>query len=117
MTWEVSLMEWLQANIPGPLITFISQFSVFGEELALVAVMGFVYWCYDKELGRKLGLLVCSALIFNPMIKNLVFRLRPYMEHSSIKCLRAVEPDAARRGELVGLAAERLLVERVERRR
>ena len=94
MTWEVSLMEWLQANIPGPLITFISQFSVFGEELALVAVMGFVYWCYDKELGRKLGLLVCSALIFNPMIKNLVFRLRPYMEHSSIKCLRAVEPDA-----------------------
>ena len=94
MTWEVSLMEWLQANIPGSLITFISQFSVFGEELALVAVMGFVYWCYDKEFGRKLGLLVCSAMIFNPMIKNLVFRVRPYMEHSSIKCLRAVEPDA-----------------------
>ena len=94
MTWEVSLMEWLQSNIPGPLIAFISLFSAFGEEFALVAVMGFIYWCYDKEFGRKIGLLVCSSLIFNPMIKNLVFRLRPYMEHSSIKCLRPVEPDA-----------------------
>ena len=48
MSWEVQLMEWLQANIPGPLILLISQFSAFGEEFALVAVMGFVYWCYDK---------------------------------------------------------------------
>ena len=94
MSFEVSLMEWLQANIPGAIIAFISQFSAFGEELALVAVMGFVYWCHDKELGRKLGLLVCSSLILFPMIKNIVFRLRPYMEHSSIKCLRPVEPDA-----------------------
>ena len=94
MSFEVSLMEWLQANIPGAIIAFISQFSAFGEELALVAVMGFVYWCHDKEFGRKLGLLVCSSLILFPMIKNVVFRLRPYMEHSSIKCLRPVEPDA-----------------------
>ena len=94
MSFEISLMEWLQANIPGALIAFISQFSAFGEEFALVAVMGFFYWCHDKEFGRKLGLLVCSSLILFPMIKNIVFRLRPYMEHSSIKCLRPVEPDA-----------------------
>ena len=94
MSWEVQLMEWLQANIPGPLILLISQFSAFGEEFALVAVMGFVYWCHDKEFGRKIGLLVCSSLILFPMIKNIVFRIRPYMEHSSIKCLRPVEPDA-----------------------
>ena len=94
MSFEISLMEWLQANIPETLIAFISQFSAFGEEFALVAVMGFVYWCHDKEFGRKLGRLVCSSLILFPMIKNVVFRLRPYMEHSSIKCLRPVEPDA-----------------------
>lgn len=94
MTWEVTLMEWLQANIPLPLIGVISQLSAFGEEFMLVAVMGFVYWCYDKEFGRKLGLLVCCSIIFNPMIKNIFFRLRPYMEHSSIKCLRPVEPNA-----------------------
>ena len=62
MSFEVSLMEWLQANIPGPLILLISQFSAFGEEFALVAVMGFVYWCHDKEFGRKLGLLVYPML-------------------------------------------------------
>ena len=75
MSFEVSLMEWLQANIPGAIIAFISQFSAFGEEFALVAVMGFVYWCHDKEFGRKLGLLVCSSLILFPMIKNIVFSL------------------------------------------
>lgn len=57
-SWEVSLMAWLQANISDAWISFMSFFSLFGEELPLILIVGFMYWSYDKKLGRKVGLLV-----------------------------------------------------------
>ena len=57
-TWEVSLREWLQTHISDAGISFMSFFSLFGEELPLILIVGFVYWSYDKKLGRKVGLLV-----------------------------------------------------------
>ena len=56
-TWEVSLMEWLQTHISDTGISFMSFFSLFGEELPLILIVGFVYWSYDKKLGRKVGLI------------------------------------------------------------
>ena len=56
--WEIALMEWLQASLPadGPLFWLISNLSAFGEELLMVAVMGFLYWGLNKEFGKYLGL-------------------------------------------------------------
>ena len=51
-------MEWLQTHISDAGISFMSFFSLFGEELPLILIVGFVYWSYDKKLGRKVGLLV-----------------------------------------------------------
>ena len=90
-SWEIALMEWLQANIPESVISVISVFSAFGEELVMIAIMGFIYWCYNKELGRKVGVTICVGLCAAPMIKNIFFRRRPYFDNSSIKCLRPVD--------------------------
>lgn len=92
--WEVSLMEWLQANISDAWISFMSFFSLFGEELPLILIVGFVYWSYDKKLGRKVGLIAIMGLIWNTMIKNIVLRRRPYFDHENINILRIVEPEA-----------------------
>lgn len=92
--WEVSLMEWLQAHISDAWISFMSFFSLFGEELPLILIVGFVYWSYDKKLGRKVGLIAIMGLIWNTMIKNIVMRRRPYFDHESINILRVVEPEA-----------------------
>lgn len=50
--WEVALMEWLQTHLGNVGISIISVFSMFGEELLLILIVGFVYWSYDKKLGR-----------------------------------------------------------------
>ena len=92
--WEVSLMEWLQAHISSAGISFISLFSMFGEELMLILILGFVYWSYDKKLGRTMGLSAIMGLTWNTMAKNIVLRRRPYFDHAGIKILRVVDPEA-----------------------
>jgi membrane-associated phospholipid phosphatase len=92
--WEVTLMEWLQANVSDAWISFMSFFSLFGEELPLILIVGFLYWSYDKQLGRKVGLIAIMGLTWNTMIKNIVIRRRPYFDHEGIDILRVVEPEA-----------------------
>ena len=92
--WEVSLIEWLQSHISGAGISILSSFSMFGEELPLILIMGFLYWCYDKKLGKTVGLSAIMGLIWNTMCKNVVLRRRPYFDHEKIQVLRVVEPEA-----------------------
>ena len=100
--WEASFMEWLQ-SLAGPVVTAIASFmTMFGEELVLVGILGFVYWCYDKKLGRFVGTNLIAALMAGPLIKNIVTRRRPYFDNASIKCLKAVDADA----DLYDIAAQ-----------
>ena len=92
--WEVSLMEWLQANLGDTVISFMQFFSLFGEELPLILIVGFVYWSYDKKLGRSMGLSAIMGLTWGAMLKNIFLRRRPYFDHEGIQILRVVEPEA-----------------------
>ena len=92
--FEVTFMEWLQRVLGENGIRIISLFSMFGEELILVAVLGFLYWCYDKEMGKAVGTSIVLGLVMVPMIKNVFWRRRPYFDHENIKCYRPVEKHA-----------------------
>ena len=92
--WEVSLMEWLQTHLGGAGISLFSFFSMFGEELLLILILGFVYWSYDKQLGRTVGLSAIMGLTWNTMAKNIALRRRPYFDNEGIHILRVVEPEA-----------------------
>ena len=74
--WEVSLIIWLQAHMGSFGTSLASFISAFGEELACVAVIGFLFWCYDKRFGRFVGVNVLVGLVANPMIKNVFKRTR-----------------------------------------
>ena len=92
--WEVSLILWLQARM-GSFGTALASFlSAFGEELACVAILGFLYWCYDKRFGRFVGLNLLVGIVLNPMIKNIYLRRRPYFDTPEIKCLKPIKKDA-----------------------
>lgn len=92
--WEDTLIIWLQAHMGAAGTALASFFSMFGEELLLILVLGFFYWCYDKELGKLLGRNICAEIVFNPMLKNLALRMRPYMVNSKIQCLKPVDASA-----------------------
>jgi len=93
-SWEVSLIEWLQANLSNAGVAILSFFSMFGEELVLIFVMGLFYWCFDKKLGKTVGLSVLAGLTWGSMIKNVVLRRRPYFDHEKIRLLREIEKGA-----------------------
>ncbi len=92
--WEVSIIIWLQQAMGSFGTAAASVFSAFGEEMVLVAVMTFVYLCYDKKLGEYIGEVMCTVLCWNPLVKNVVLRHRPYIDHSEVKCLKAVDKKA-----------------------
>lgn len=93
--WEIALMQWLQ-SVLGPVgIQLFSYLSIFGEQLILIGIVAFAYWCYDKEFGRYIGLntIVCS--VYFPMIKNVVQRRRPYLDHEGIELYRKIDSSAS----------------------
>ena len=74
----------------------LSNLSALGEQLLLVAIMGFLYWGLNKEFGKYVGLNVLMANVWNPMIKNIVLRLRPYFVPGyNVKLLRLIDESAA----------------------
>ena len=94
LTWEPSLMIFLQQYM-GPFLTQVaSTVTMFGEELILIAVLGFLYWCYDKDYAKFVGTNIVAGTVINPMLKGLALRRRPYFDHEGIKCLRPVESGA-----------------------
>lgn len=93
--WEIALMEWLQAHMGAAGTAFAGICTMFGEELILIVIVGFLYWCYDKEFGRFVGTNLVFAAVLNPLIKNIFLRRRPYFDNAEIKCLKPVDADAA----------------------
>lgn len=87
--WEVDFITAVQSTA-GPVMTRFMEFvSMLGEETMLVLVVGLLYWCLDKRLGRKLALGMIFSLLGGEIIKGLVMRRRPYFDHPEITCLRA----------------------------
>lgn len=92
--FEPQLMEWLQTHF-GTVGSLLAQgFTLLGEELLIVGILIYIYWCYDKEFGKFIGTNVIVGLVWNPLIKNIFLRRRPYFDHPNVKCLKPVHPDA-----------------------
>lgn len=93
--WEVNLMVWLQDIFKSPVaVKIFSIFSCFGEQLICVAVLGLFYWGLNKQLGKTLGINIVVNLVWNPLVKNIFLRRRPYFDHEAIKILKPVDADA-----------------------
>ena len=93
--WEVDLMEFIQAHLGSVGTVIASYISMFGEELVLVLVLGFMYWSWDKKVGRRIGLNIVMGVVWNPLIKNIALRRRPYLDNPGIQCLKPVDSSAS----------------------
>lgn len=81
MEWEVNLIEWLQKTVGNLNGTFISALGFLGGEMGLLLVVLIVLFCWKKESGKRLALVIAAVNSWLPMIKAVVLRPRPYMEH------------------------------------
>jgi len=92
MNFELEIIHWLQSFRSTLLDYFFQFWTMFGEELIIIAILGFLYWIYDKKVGEKVGVTVFASLVINSTIKILVARPRPYVSDSSVQNIR---PDTA----------------------
>ncbi len=92
--WEPNFMIWLQSVLGSFAEKVCPIFSMLGEEYAMIAIFSVFYLWLNKEAGRYIGINFVSCLNWNPFIKNIMLRYRPYMVNSEIKCLKPVDPDA-----------------------
>ena len=60
----------------------------------MVVIIGFLYWSWDKEFGKFVGLNILVANVWNPLIKNVFLRLRPYYVSDKIDLLRLIDSSA-----------------------
>ena len=91
--WEISLMEMLQSVSNSILTAVATIFTLFGDEYLVILVLGLLYWCIDKKLGRRAALALSGTMIFGTLVKGAFQRRRPYMDNKSVKCIRAAHPD------------------------
>lgn len=80
MEWEGKLIESIQTNF-GFSGGFAKFLDFFGAETGILMLVLIVTFCYKKEVGQKLVLMVSSLNMWLPMIKSVVLRPRPYMEY------------------------------------
>ncbi len=94
--WEETYMVWLQhlggSGFIHTLLLYLNNFfSMLGEEVVGIAIMGIIYWGIDKEKGRRMGAVIIATNVCNSMIKNIFCRLRPYLVLDNVDLLRDVD--------------------------
>ena len=97
MEWEVRIIEWEQAHLSS--LGFMSFLAFLGAEAGLLMVVLIVMFCWRKKAGQKLALVVSCVNMWLPMIKSVVLRPRPYMEHPDrVEALTLKGKSAAQKG-------------------
>ena len=93
LPFENSFILWFQSlGGEGSFLYYLMNFiSMFGEEMILVAIVGLIYWGFDKHRGEKVGFMMISTIVFNPMIKGIVKRTRPFDSGVGIENFRDVD--------------------------
>lgn len=91
--WEIALMELLQ-RVGSAGDTVAAFFTLFGEEVLLIGVLGLIYWGINKHWARQAFTSFAIASLSGCMLKNVLLRRRPYMDHETIRCGRLPTPGA-----------------------
>ncbi|MGM0495693.1 MAG: phosphatase PAP2 family protein [Bacillota bacterium] len=88
MKFELELVRWLQSLRNSFLDLLFEIITLFGEELIIIGILGFIFWCINKEIGKRLAITVFISLGINALLKVIIMRTRPFLVDSSITNLR-----------------------------
>lgn len=88
MEFEIEIIKWLQEHRSTFLDQIFKYITMFGEEMVIILILGFVYWSIKKETGKRLAVIIFISLGINSIMKVFIGRLRPFQADSSIVNLR-----------------------------
>lgn len=77
---EIEILRAIQSLANPVLDVLMEGITMFGEQMLLAAIFCAVYWCYDKELGRFLALVIGASVCLNGVAKDYYKAERPIGE-------------------------------------
>ncbi|MBE6649489.1 MAG: phosphatase PAP2 family protein [Ruminococcaceae bacterium] len=94
-----TITEFVQGLYPGDgffgkavdLLFYL--FTCFSEEIILISLIVFVYWCFNKKMGEGMLLSLYLSNALNGIIKDIVRRPRPFMNPEFTPHLDTVRGD------------------------
>lgn len=94
--FEESWIVWLQHLGAGTALHTVLMalnhfFSFLGEEIICIAIIGIVYWGFDKQKGERICYAMLLANVLIGMLKNVFSRIRPWMASDRIELYREVD--------------------------
>ena len=81
MEWEAALIEWIQKTMGSLNNTVGTVLSFIGGEIGLLLILLVILFCWKKEVGKRLALIITAVNSWLPMLKSAVMRPRPYMQY------------------------------------
>lgn len=77
MTWQVSVLEFIQQFKHPILDAFFLMITISAEEVFFIVLAAWFLWCYNKRLAYRVGFAFLTSTIFNPALKSVLAIERP----------------------------------------
>lgn len=81
MAWEAGLIEWIQKALGSFIGPVGKVLSFIAGEIGLLLLLLIVLFCWKKETGKRLALIITALNTWLPMLKAAVMRPRPFIEY------------------------------------
>lgn len=73
----MELIKFLQSFSSDFLNLFMILITHFGSIYVLMFLICIIYWCYNKEVGYKIAIVLSCSYVLNSLVKGLVQASRP----------------------------------------
>lgn len=83
----LEIIRFIQSFHNDFLDILFQVFTMFGEEVIVILIIGYIYWNYSKELGQLIAFSSFTSILVNTTIKGIVNAKRPIGE-KGIRSLR-----------------------------
>jgi len=75
--FDVGLIQWFQSMSRPWLDQVAVLITHLGSHYAYMVILLFIYWCVDRQVGRRLVSVVLASFWFNGMVKEYLIMPRP----------------------------------------
>ena len=78
MEIQAQILNFLVSIRNDFLTTFFMSITILAEKTFLIVILSVLYWCVNKEKGKRLAWFVLFGSASNGLVKNIVRMPRPY---------------------------------------
>lgn len=76
---DMEILLWLQEMRTSVLDQFFQSITFLAEDKFFYLYLGFVYWCWNKNLGFRMGIVLNIAGVLNTFVKSVLRLPRPFL--------------------------------------